>query len=467
MVTEFPERGQQAPDYWDTQLKAYIDEQAAGAVTPQAVAATLDEEPVASDLRATIDAKVTDDVVDSTTDIGGAVGLLDLNATASRHRAGGRVHFHGSSIMHGDDNLSIFGPANSPPTHAMLASDGRWRHVGNSSVDGSTSTAQLASFVATVLPTDPDVVVLDPIPNDAASSFTTATTAANVAAMVKIARDNGIAVVIVNCPPQVTKLNETSRLNAWLQRYCAREGIPMVDWHGLLVDPATGNYRAGENIATNDVHPTYATRQSMGVALDAALRTIIAPVKGIVFDHKTDPRDILLGSGLFLGAANGSGSAGLTDNWVDWTGSEAARTWLTTTDAAVKGKKVRCTAISSTKSAQLGKDFTTGFSVGDKIEFSGLWNTPDVGPLQCSPEALIQFKNSVPATIGTEQHAFSFTSGMPAPVAWGTWARELTVPAGCVTIHVRLRFSTSNGTYISEFAQVGIRNLTTGGLVGV
>lgn len=383
---------------------------------------------------------------------------------------GARVLFHGSSILHGDDNLGgNTGNFNSPPTHAMLHSDGRWRHVGNTSVDGSTSTAQLASLEAALIAYRPDVVVLDPIPNDASSSFTTATTAANVAAMVKLCARYGAKVIICNGAPNATKLEQISRLNAWLERYCARNGIVMVDWHGLLVDPATGGWRSGEDFG-DGVHPSYKMRQPMGFAIDNALRRIVPAGRAPLFDHKADPNDIMGGSGFFLGALNGSGESGLTDGWSAFSGFQAAGagTWTAVTDPLIKGKAMRATGTGGTATAQIYKEYTTGFSVGDTVELSGILNIPDASG-GMGPEAFLRSMNASNATIA-DIYALRVVAQLPSAIDHGVWSREYVIPAGCTKLHVRLKMSTdgSKGNiFQTEYAQVGIRNLTTGGLVGV
>ena len=41
--------------------------------------------------------------------------------------------------------------------------------------------------------------------------------------------------------------------NAWLYRYASSQGITLVDFYGLLVDPANGNYSSTYN--SEGTHP--------------------------------------------------------------------------------------------------------------------------------------------------------------------------------------------------------------------
>lgn len=163
-------------------------------------------------------------------------------------------------------------------TWALFASDARWTFGGVFATASWTAAQILATHVPAVIaaaaPGD-TVVVL-------------AGTNGNVLADVKkihaALRDAGLHTVACTIPPSsASTLASVAAFNAGIKKYAASNGIPLVDLHGAVVDPATGAYSAAYN-GGDGIHPNQAGSKVMGEAIATVVNTFFANRVALV-DH--------------------------------------------------------------------------------------------------------------------------------------------------------------------------------------
>lgn len=153
-------------------------------------------------------------------------------------------------------------------------------------ISGQTSPQVLVRFYQDVVRLRPRVVHIMVGTNDLAGNTGPSSPemyANHIAAMVDLARANGIAVVLGSILPaarfpwraQVTPAGQIIALNAWLRDFARTRGAAFADYHAALADDA-GAMKPG--LAADGVHPNAA-----GYALmEPIARAAIAQAEGLV-----------------------------------------------------------------------------------------------------------------------------------------------------------------------------------------
>ena len=103
----------------------------------------------------------------------------------------------------------------------------------------------------------------------------------NLAAMVQLARANGIAVVLATIPPssdfpwrrRMAPAQKIIQLNGWIRDYARREKIVVADYHAALAN-ADGGFRA--EWTADGVHPNPAGFKVMEPIANAAIQSALA-----------------------------------------------------------------------------------------------------------------------------------------------------------------------------------------------
>ena len=152
--------------------------------------------------------------------------------------------------------------------------------VVNRGISGQTTAQMLVRFWPDVVALKPSTVHIMAGTNDLAENTGYVSDEAyksNIRAMVTLARENGISVILGSIPPADSfgwrpSLKPAERievLNAWLEKYAAQTGSVYVDYHSILKDDGS---RMAAEYTPDGVHPNapgYA-------AMRAAARTAIA-----------------------------------------------------------------------------------------------------------------------------------------------------------------------------------------------
>ena len=76
----------------------------------------------------------------------------------------------------------------------------------------------------------------------------------------------GAVIPVTSADPRAVAKNLLIRkINLWMRDYCAVNRIPLVDYHSVLADPATGNGKA--SMYTDNLHPNDLGHYGMGLKL--------------------------------------------------------------------------------------------------------------------------------------------------------------------------------------------------------
>jgi lysophospholipase L1-like esterase len=157
----------------------------------------------------------------------------------------------------------------------------------NRGISGQTTAQMVVRFRQDVIDLNPAVVVILAGTNDVAGNtgpMTPKMTEDNFAAMVDMAKENGVKVVIASITPAfdypwhkgLEPAGKIKALNTWLEIYCKDRGLTYLDYYDALVDERGG---MKEGTSSDGVHPTAAGYAIMGPLAQAAIDEALAKKK--------------------------------------------------------------------------------------------------------------------------------------------------------------------------------------------
>lgn len=334
----------------------------------------------------------------------------------------------------------------------------RFRHLGNAGVSGNTS-AQILARVGDVIAMKPQIVTVLAGTNDLTGSVTFATWSANIKAIATQLRDKSVRVILCTIPPRgnTTYLANQLVWNRWLRAYAQQNNYDLLDFFGLLVDPATGMFAAG-NDCGDGVHPSQAAHIKMANYAIAQLQTsAYTPIQA---DVATDGTNLIANPLLTAGSPTPT-------SWIVGGSSSADWTNALVTDADFAGKAWQV-AFTSAAAATNFRTFTsfqfTGWSVGDVLEVTFKEKVTVSAGITPNPTAGLRFRVDftggnpastvfigADATVhGVATHTFRFT------VPSGTTAMQLNVIVGSIPV---------GASFTALVGQFRVDNLTTGNLL--
>ena len=179
-----------------------------------------------------------------------------------------RVVFMGNSIT---ENWGVF--------HKNFFLDNPFVNRG---ISGQTTPQMLIRFKPDVVNLNPKSVVIMAGINDIAGNtgpITIENTADNIISMAEIALANNISVYICSTMPAIDfpwspglePGPKVVRLNSILKNYCAKKGIPYVDYYSVMSD-SKGGLKVPEFTSPDDlVHPNLAGYKVMGEIILSSL----------------------------------------------------------------------------------------------------------------------------------------------------------------------------------------------------
>lgn len=373
-----------------------------------------------------------------------------------RMALGNKCVFLGNSITLGADSGTINQNwGDGWTTYASLMSGGRIRKVRNAGVSGDTSAQMLARFDTDVTPYAPNVVFLQEVTNDSGNTVPLATSAANFRALVaKCTAIRAVPVLVTGTPvgsavaPAGTRQRDVARLNAWLTRYAADNGIHLIDFYSLLVDSSTGGYQAAYD-SGDHIHPSPAGYAAMGSLVATAAASIFPAWTPSLPGFNTEPENGPANA-LFLLDTN---SDGIPNSWTG-TGGASGFTHSIVTDAAVVGSMAK---IAQSANASLRYLYSGGvagtYTAGDTVAFGGVV-TSDGG---VSVTLKIEYFTAGSVSISSN------TVVITQPVTRGVWWMELVAPATTSIIAVSLIAAAGTGN--AQWGRIAVKNLTTNGVL--
>jgi lysophospholipase L1-like esterase len=174
-----------------------------------------------------------------------------------------------------DDGMAVFG-VQSFIGWALLQSQGRFRYNGTWATGGFTTRHIRYNHLPGALHSDVAIISLIGGTNDIRQHVPLEDTQENIDYMVSALQGNDQLPVLATIPPYdvgtTAQQAQVLTFNEWITSYATTKSLPLVDYHSLLVDPATGLYRAGYDV--DGIHPNSLGAFTMGGALAATLATL-------------------------------------------------------------------------------------------------------------------------------------------------------------------------------------------------
>jgi lysophospholipase L1-like esterase len=430
-----------------------------------------------------------------------------------------RFVFLGDSITQGSDQVSTNFRGTAWPLIAAIRSAGRIVHVRNSGISGNTTQNMIDRFDTDVTPHAPTVVSVLAGTNDSAPATFAAWTEQIKTLVTKIRGINAVP-ILATVPPTALapwRQQTVQRQNAFLRDYANRNGIALVDFYALLVDPVTGGFKAA--YYNDGIHPNAAGYAAMG----ALYADVITPTLPAYSPHITlddaDPFNLVYG-GCFTAASGTALPAGWTDN--AGTPSGSAVSYIT--DPSVPGQMLQVTNTATTGIRQIARTIYMGTTTlssaaaagattvtlpiradfrgvlyigsGSTYEVVRILSSSGGGPqtetlvsalqyahaagepvvANAAPGDLLAFSGRVSSDAGVAvtTTAVAYTSSLStistqtaigsvvAPFTRGVWSSRVTVPANTGAMTVNLQ--NNNGTGTVAWGQVSLYNLTRMGV---
>lgn len=321
------------------------------------------------------------------------------------------------------------------------------KFIINAGIIGNTTAQMLARIQTDVIAYKPDVCFVNGGTND---NGTPQETFANIQAICLALSSAKIKPILCNVTPRndSTKNAWIIKLNMLTHRFASRYGIPYVDFYSALIDPSTGYIQ--EAFTADGLHPNTAGKMALADAIANMIGKYFWDINYPITAANIDNTNIAT-NGLFLDDTN---SDGTPDGWTVYGATGA--TYSLESDANIKGnwlKVVRTTG--DTSYLYQEKSATAGWSVGDVINFSGRFKAENAIAGGMKYTIFAYFIGSSGST--------SAIAGWTADITDGVFNKDFVVPADTTKISIRLM--TKDGTGTLYVAQLGLRNLTTGGLL--
>lgn len=329
------------------------------------------------------------------------------------------------------------------PNQLNVRSNQQIRYLYNAGIAGNTCAQAYARNSADVISRSPAVAALECGTNDVGDSVPFATTIGNIQAIVSAWIIAGIRPVLCTIPPRSDNdayIGPISQLNSWISSYGIQQGIPVVDFYGLLVDPTNGHYKAG--FSGDGVHPTAIEASAMADLFISSTSGYFPNAFPYLPEINANAIDLATNN-LFV---NGSG---VPTGWLTFKSNSGCVDSMTA-NATPGGNWYQWVCTNNTGTDQLYADIASGWSIGDNLAFVGKINTTGVS------SGVLNYTIQIEALNGNY-----FISELNTWLTdeTGRWYLPITVVAG--TTNIRPKISITSGSGTIQVTQIGVLNLTT------
>lgn len=329
----------------------------------------------------------------------------------------------------------------------MLYSGGKLAKTANAGISGNTTAQMFARIQTDVVAYNPSMCVVLGGTNDSASPVSLKDFAANMTGIVRALWKAGIAPVLCTIPTinSAPQRRTIGNYNAWLRRFAAQNGIPLLDYYALSVDPATGNLLQSAMGNQDGTHPGNVGNALLGKYVADTLGPLIGAPATRVSSDGTDSLN-LVPDGLNFGTV----SSGLAAPWGVYGTLPSGATPSVVTDPMVPGKMQQLALAGTTAGATLYKRITP--TPGHRIVISGtVTKTTGAAGFQ----AYINTSN--------QTDTYNQLLDVTEAVTRGRFSMELTVPANTNSIDIKL--AVQPGTATIAVGQLTAYDLTAQSLV--
>lgn len=366
---------------------------------------------------------------------------------------GNRWVFLGDSITAGSNDHANLVYGDSYPLWVQLHSKGRIHMARNAGLSGDTTAGMVARFDTEVAPHAPTVVFFMGGTNDIGTNLSFAEFQSNVDTIRRKCSTIGASLVLSTITPRNGTADVRSKVtlwNAWIRRYASLHGLHLFDAYAAMVDPLTGDLRAGEH--SDGLHPNSVGRRVLGMAVADALMPYVRQWSPTLLRDEADSTASAFTSNRLL--ATDSNTDGIPDGWAGAGGNAGTFSHSLTTDPNVPGKMMTITMTGGSSGRSLLRSLPAGsWAVGDRIYYAGVV-TSDGG---------VQVNCRVQVTLAGGTFYRPTAAQFTGAVERGVFAQEFTIPPNATDVQLTLYTYIGNGT--ASMGQPTIMNLTKLGLV--
>lgn len=333
------------------------------------------------------------------------------------------------------------------PNQVNIRSGQNIRYLYNAGIAGNTCAQMLARNQTDVINRAPAVAALKCGTNDVAGVFSLTSSSASITSIITAWIQAGIRPILCTIPPRSDNdsyIPNILQLNAWIRKYAQANGITLVDFYTILVDPSNAHYRSG--YSSDGVHPTATIASAMADYFIARTNGMF-PAWSPTVGYNNAAGDTV---NLVLNSLFGSGG-GAPTNW-NFSGNNCTHSAVANTiPPGGNWFQFVCTNLGTD---EIYQDITTGWSVGDKLAFSGKINTSGATSGALTYSIKLDMLNGTPF-ISVPLNAYAIDET-------GTFYIEATVTAG--TTNVRPHIDIASGTGTIQISQWSVIDLTSQGL---
>ncbi|PYY64229.1 hypothetical protein DEJ30_09090 [Curtobacterium sp. MCPF17_003] len=332
-------------------------------------------------------------------------------------------------------------------TYAMLYSGGKLAKTVNAGVSGDTTAKMLSRVKKDVIDYNPAVCVVLGGTNDSATPVPVEDFASNIGNIVTYLRTAGIVPVLCTIPA----INSSSqrpvivKYNTWLRRYCTQQGIRMLDFYALSIDPATGNLLQSTMGNTDGTHPGNIGNALLGKYAADTLAPLVGAATIPIASDNTDTLN-LVPDGLNYGSVTN----GLAAPWSVFGSLPTGATPSVITDPLVPGKMQQLALSATSAGATLYKRITP--VAGHRLAFSGVV-TKAAGA--AGMQAYVNTSN--------QTDTYNQLLDVTEAVTRGRFYTELVVPEN--TNNIDLKMFVQPGTTTFAVGQLTVYDLTAQAVV--
>jgi lysophospholipase L1-like esterase len=329
-----------------------------------------------------------------------------------------------------------------------VASQSRVRYWGNAGIAGDTTANMLNRLSTDVIARNPDKVFIEAGYIDINAQVSVANIAANIGTMVNRLKAANILPILCTLPPRLPNdvygpspqsTLAIVQLNFQLRQLADAQGIPLVDFYSIVVDPKTGYYQNGYSI--DNVNPVMPATRLMAAA---AMRALTA-----VFDD-THP---------WLPVNDSDGINLIQDPVFVRTPSLWVQTAMTGFPAQLTivpdpNSPGNTMTLQKTDSGSIdritGATITTGFSPGDRLAFTGTITAANCESGNLQFDISLQFNPGAMSMYPAYHWAVD--------IARGQWYVEFSVPPGASSMTPVIQLNQGSG--VVTIGHIGVVNLT-------
>jgi lysophospholipase L1-like esterase len=245
-------------------------------------------------------------------------GVLQANNLAAVPAPGNRVFAIGDSITAGNGTSFPLQLGDTQfLTYVGPLSNSRLNPVGFAAGPGITTATILSTHLPIALSASPkpSACFVQGGTNDAGSfsTISLATTISNLTSCYTQLLNAGIMPILVTNPPRTDSpagaRAALGKINDWIVRYAAQNGLPLVDFFSNLVDSTTGGYLAAYD-SGDGIHPKAAGAKLMGSIAASVCANVLPPWGPRLVGYNADPNGH--SNPLFLTDGNADG---VPDTW--------------------------------------------------------------------------------------------------------------------------------------------------------